>query len=157
MGKKLLHPNPNARAQSMREVLEHPFFGIGGLAGKVPVFNRPTLGSSDATNTVDINSYTEGHLKQRNEIVAGAEDTKLAQKKALPAVSEDDTSPFQAKDLAPSTAIHSEPQVSSSPQSATTHRPLFPSSQAAPADSPAAPKLTKNKSRRFSFKMKKKK
>ncbi|KAL7552206.1 hypothetical protein ACHAWF_016273 [Thalassiosira exigua] len=70
--KKLLHPNPNARAQSMREVLEHPYFGIGKLKGEPPSFDRPTLGSDKATNTVDIGAFTEDHRRNRNEIVAEA-------------------------------------------------------------------------------------
>merc|ERR1712174_94192 len=60
LAKFLLHPNPNARAQSMREVLEHPYFGLGKLAGEAPVFDRPNL--NETTNTVEINQYTEEHL-----------------------------------------------------------------------------------------------
>mmetsp|Transcript_24499 Transcript_24499/g.40163 ORF Transcript_24499/g.40163 Transcript_24499/m.40163 type:complete len:696 (+) Transcript_24499:3-2090(+) len=102
--KKLLHPNPNARAQSMREVLEHSFFGIGKLAGEAPVFDRPTLGSSAATNTVDINAYTDEHLKHRNEIVAEAEAmAKTPEKKEMPAVVEkekEDELPVKIEDSA---------------------------------------------------------
>ncbi|KAL7539641.1 hypothetical protein ACHAXR_009826 [Thalassiosira sp. AJA248-18] len=90
--KKLLHPNPNARAQSMRDVLEHPFFGIGKLAGKAPVFDRPALGALSATNTVDINAYTDEHLKHRHEIVAEAEAmAKATKKEEIPAAVEKET------------------------------------------------------------------
>jgi len=182
LAKKLLHPNPNSRAQSMREVLEHPFFGIGSLAGKAPVFNRPILGSSAATNTVDISSYTDGHLRQRNEIVAGAEAAKSPEKKVLPDVIEKEEEgklPSVAQDLAPSTATQpapsfeplfpSEPvmkvpkpsaKIVPPPQSATTSHPVPPSTRApvrtpsAPAARPAPPKQ-KRKSM-FSFKSKKK-
>merc|ERR1712157_214894 len=65
LAKFLLHPNPNARAQSMREVLEHPYFGLGKLAGEAPVFDRPNLNKT--TNTVEIDQYTEEHLATRND------------------------------------------------------------------------------------------
>jgi len=78
---KLLHPNPNARAQSMRDVLGHPFFGLGKLAGTAPVFDRPALGApSVATNTVDINAHTDEHMKHRKEIIAEAEASAMASK-----------------------------------------------------------------------------
>lgn len=35
----------------MRDVLGHPFFGIGKLAGKAPVFVRPTLGAPHKEET----------------------------------------------------------------------------------------------------------
>jgi len=91
--KKLLHPNPNARAQSMREVLEHPFFGIGKLAGEAPVFDRPALGQQSSTvadNTVDINAYTDEHLKHRNELVAEADAARTPEKKKAPTAIEEE-------------------------------------------------------------------
>ena len=51
--KKLLQPDPNSRAQSMRDVLSHPFFGIGKLAGgSGPVFDRPKLSPTSASNNL---------------------------------------------------------------------------------------------------------
>ena len=70
---QLLHPNPNARAQSMRDVLEHPFFGLGKLAGKAPVFARPNLDTSARSNSVEIDQYTEEHMAKRNEIISQSE------------------------------------------------------------------------------------
>jgi len=70
---QLLHPDPNARAQSMREVLSHPFFGIGELKGDAPVFDRPTLGYASATNTVDINAFTDESFKHGNGIIMESE------------------------------------------------------------------------------------
>jgi len=86
--KKLLHPNPNARAQSMREVLEHPFFGLGKLEGEAPAFDRPELGQQSpkkTDNTVDINQYTDEHLKQRHELVAETDASRTPEKKDAPA------------------------------------------------------------------------
>lgn len=41
----------------MRDVLGHPFFGIGKLAGVAPVFDRPTLVLSATSNVIlDINA-----------------------------------------------------------------------------------------------------
>ena len=111
----------------MREVLEHPFFGIGKLAGEAPVFDRPTLGSSAATNTVDINAYTDEHLKHRNEIVAEAEAmAKTPEKKEMPAVVEkekEDELPAKIEDSAHSLESipetpepPSEPSVPSKPE-----------------------------------------
>ena len=57
--KKLLQPDPNLRAQSMRDVLSHPFFGIGKLlGGSGPVFHRPLLGVSAASNIVGTKKKT---------------------------------------------------------------------------------------------------
>ncbi|EJK63162.1 hypothetical protein THAOC_16197 [Thalassiosira oceanica] len=75
LAKLLLHPNPNARAQSMRDVLEHPFFGLK-LAGKAPVFARPNLDTSARSNGVEIDQYTEEHMAKRNEIIAQSEVDK---------------------------------------------------------------------------------
>ena len=57
LAKLLLHPDPSQRVQSMREALEHPFFGLGKLAGTAPTFKRPTLKTptlASEANTVDI-------------------------------------------------------------------------------------------------------
>ena len=52
--KKLLQPDPNLRAQSMRDVLSHPFFGIGKLAGgSGPVFDRPKLSPTAAASNIN--------------------------------------------------------------------------------------------------------
>lgn len=72
---QLLHPNPNLRLQSMRDVLSHPFFGIGKLAGLAPVFDRPKLGQ--ATKIVDINSTSDASMIQSKEAGTGTKaDTK---------------------------------------------------------------------------------
>ena len=76
--RQLLHPNPNARAQSMRDVLEHPYFGLGKLAGKAPVFARPNRDESARSNAVEIDQYTEEHMAKRNEIIAQSEVDKKA-------------------------------------------------------------------------------
>ena len=68
LAKLLLHPDPSQRVQSMREVLEHPFFGLGKLAGVAPSFKRPTLRTptvASEPNTVDIKTYSEEYLKKR--------------------------------------------------------------------------------------------
>jgi len=117
--KKLLDPNPNARAQSMRDILGHPFFGIGKLAGKAPVFDRPTLGSPSAANTVDINAYTDEHLKHRHEIIAEAEAEAMVntpKKTDIPVVIEmekEDIALAVVEEPVPSPAL--EPETSAAP------------------------------------------
>lgn len=144
--KKLLHPNPNARAQSMRAVLEHPFFGIGKLAGEAPVFERHNLGSSVATNTVDINAYTDEHLKHRHELVVKNEAmAKVAQKKELPAVVEkrsEDESPAKTEGPASSLKPALETNSVSPPKAPAPPKPEIkkePAPRAAVAARPSPP------------------
>lgn len=129
--KKLLHPNPNARAQSLRDVLEHPFFGIGKLAGEAPVFDRPTLGSSTATNIVEINAYTDEHLKNRHEIVAEAE--AMAKKPAVVEEKQVASPPAQIEEPA-------EPEAEvSAPEPAAIEEPEQPVVTAPPPQAQQAP------------------
>mmetsp|Transcript_19646 Transcript_19646/g.27980 ORF Transcript_19646/g.27980 Transcript_19646/m.27980 type:complete len:931 (-) Transcript_19646:59-2851(-) len=68
LAKLLLHPDPSQRVQSMREALEHPFFGLGKLAGTAPTFKRPTLKTpthASEANTVDIKANSKENLKNR--------------------------------------------------------------------------------------------
>lgn len=128
----------------MREVLEHPFFGLGKLAGKAPDFDRPTLGQPlpAADNTVDISAYTDDHLKHREELIAKAGAAKTPEKKETPIVVEEEEEvevvasiekPKPSPEKIPTPAPKA-PKVSSSPspQSAPS-RPVSP-----PAPAPAA-------------------
>jgi hypothetical protein len=66
LAKMLLHPAPSQRVQSMRKVLEHPYFGLGKLAGIAPTFKRPTPNAAASeANTVDVKAYSEEYLKNR--------------------------------------------------------------------------------------------
>ncbi len=49
----------------MRDVLRHPFFGIGKLAGVAPVFNRPKLGQ--VSKIVDISAIIDTTTIQPKE------------------------------------------------------------------------------------------
>ena len=60
--KKLLHPKPEARAQSMREVLEHPFFGKGKLVEGSPFIKNTA--SSIATKSVVVKTYSDDYMKK---------------------------------------------------------------------------------------------
>ncbi len=49
----------------MREALEHPFFGLGKLAGTAPTFKRPALKTpthASEANTVDIKARSKENL-----------------------------------------------------------------------------------------------
>jgi len=68
LAKLLLHPDPSQRVQSMREALEHPFFGLGKLAGTAPTFKRPTLKTpthASEANNVDIKANSKENSKNR--------------------------------------------------------------------------------------------
>jgi serine/threonine protein kinase len=45
--KKLLHPNPETRAQSMREALGHPYFGVESFAEKPPFTKSSSARSAE--------------------------------------------------------------------------------------------------------------
>mmetsp|Transcript_19506 Transcript_19506/g.38265 ORF Transcript_19506/g.38265 Transcript_19506/m.38265 type:complete len:1975 (-) Transcript_19506:115-6039(-) len=62
--KKLLHPDPNARVQSMREVLEHDYFGIGKLP-EGPSFVK-TSNSAISSAPVVLNAWYDGYERKRN-------------------------------------------------------------------------------------------
>lgn len=62
--KKLLHPDPNARAQSMREVLEHDFFGIGPLPDQSSFVK--TANSTGAATPMVLNAWYDGYERKRN-------------------------------------------------------------------------------------------
>lgn len=67
----------------MRDVLSHPFFGIGKLAGVAPVFDRPKLGQ--ATKIVDINSTNDANMIQSKEAGTGTKaETKNIDAKIEP-------------------------------------------------------------------------
>ena len=168
--KKLLHPNPNARIQSMREVLEHPFFGIGKLPGKAPAFNRPKLGALSAEdNTVDIGAFTDEHLKNRHEIIMEAEDTAAAAKVApkkkadVPPVietkAEEPEPVVQEPEPEPEPVIE-EPEPEPEPVKVVSPPPQAPPAPAArpvsPTLSPTAPAAAKKKNK-FGMKFGKKK
>ena len=127
----MLHPNPNARAQSMREVLEHPFFGLGKLAGKAPVFKRPELGAQSDTNAMDINAYTDEHLANRHEYIAEAEEkAKTPKKEEVPAVIQVEEEPEEEE-------VEEEPEVVAEPEPAPEVKAPAPAPRPPPQAAPA--------------------
>lgn len=56
--KKLLHPNPELRAQSMREALEHPYFGLQNLEECTP-FVKP---SAKTAEPVALKIYSDEYM-----------------------------------------------------------------------------------------------
>ncbi|KAL9185574.1 hypothetical protein ACHAXT_003351 [Thalassiosira profunda] len=115
--KALRHIDGNDKARdlakkSMREVLEHPFFGLGKLAGKAPVFKRPELGAQSDTNAMDINAYTDEHLANRHEYIAEAEEkAKTPKKEEVPAVIQVEEEPEEEE-------VEEEPEVVAEPEPA---------------------------------------
>jgi hypothetical protein len=59
----------------MRDVLGHPFFGIGKLAGVAPVFVRPKLGLPGASNVIDIVAPDHEEMSSLINAVKKAEAT----------------------------------------------------------------------------------
>ena len=59
----------------MRDVLGHPFFGIGKLAGVAPVFVRPKLGLPGASNVIDIIAPDQEEVSSLISAVKKAEAT----------------------------------------------------------------------------------
>ncbi|KAK1740703.1 myosin family protein [Skeletonema marinoi] len=147
LAKLLLHPDPSQRVQSMREALEHPFFGLGKLAGAAPTFKRPTPKTpnyASEANTVDINAYSEDYLKNRVAVEAkpsAADPSEVKSKKEttegeltspVPSI----ISPMPSNEIETSkvSTIHSE--VSSSAESVEVKLAV---PQAAPSRAPSTP------------------
>ena len=140
LAKMLLHPDPSQRVQSMREVLEHPFFGIGKLAGAAPTFNRPTPKSPTAEdNTVDIKAYSDDYLKNR---VVAEPKLSVGKPREVKPTPEDDmvspvpsvVSPVPSKDI--ETSEHdSEASSGKNPTKEAEATPAVP--QSAPPVAPA--------------------
>jgi len=160
--KKLLDPNPNARAQSMRDVLEHRYFGIGKLAGTAPVFERPELGASSESNTVDISAFTTDHLKNRHNIVAEAEANAKTEAAAAKTAEKKVASPKTTVVKKPTPAAPPK-TVSPPPAAAVEPAVIKPAPQDIPASAstesaePVAAATTTKKKSKFGMKFGKKK
>jgi hypothetical protein len=121
----------------MRDVLSHPFFGIGKLAGVAPVFNRPKLGQ--ATKIVDI-STTSVSIIQSKEVNAGKEsmatvnDEKKKPDEASAPVKE--PSPSPPRPTTESSALRPEIVREVEPE---RKLPAVPQPQAPPPPAPVAP------------------
>ena len=121
----------------MRDVLRHPFFGIGKLAGVAPVFNRPKLGQ--ISKIVDISAI---HPKEKDaETQAHAKSIDSSIKPDESPMNEPTPSPK------PTTASRSESEreerkhpASSQPYASIPANPISPSVPvlAAPAPAPAS-------------------
>jgi len=143
LAKLLLHPDPSKRVQSMREVLEHSFFGIGKLAGTAPTFKRPTPmspASASEANTVDIKAYSEEYLKNRvvpepKLSVETPREVKRAPEEELFSPVPSVVSPTQSIEVE-TRSIHSEASGKSSTKSVEV-TPTVP--QAAPSQVATAP------------------
>lgn len=99
LSQQLLHPNPNSRSQSLREVLSHPFFGIGKLAGVAPVFDRPKLGSPAVNNKVNIKAAEKEEINRTKVIdVEAAAKARTQKPDETPALSKAPFSPRPAAD-----------------------------------------------------------
>jgi hypothetical protein len=110
----------------MRDVLSHPFFGIGKLAGVAPVFDRPKLGQ--ATKIVDI-SATSVNIIQSKEVGAETEaKAKVNDEKKKP--------PSPPGPATESSALHSEIIRELEPE---RKLPAIPQPHAPPPPAPIAP------------------
>lgn len=101
--KKLLHPNPEFRAQSMREVLGHPYFGLGLLA-ESPTFIKSF--SPKNTEPVSLKVYSDEYMTKMG--ITEADLVQFLQRKAYPVVMED---PAEDEDEAPNPADDNNPVV----------------------------------------------
>lgn len=94
--RKLLHPNPESRLQSMREALEHPFFGLGKIAESSSFSKRTSQAEVD---TVELKMYTDEYMEKHGIVEQDIqelfnspmklEDSRLKLEGSMPAVEEE--------------------------------------------------------------------
>ena len=102
----------------MRDVLGHPFFGIGKLAGVAPVFARPKLGLPGASNVIDINppdqegtSFLFNSEKNDNTSLSGMQPSPQPSSKISKVVpSFKGPEPNRQPQSAPTATVHPTPE-----------------------------------------------